>query len=180
MSRIGKLPVAVPAGVKVSIANGLLTVEGPKGKLSRTYNPLVEVTVKDSSISVTRKNETKEARSFHGLYRNLINNMVVGVSQGFSKTLVINGVGYRAEVQGKMLVMALGYSNDFIALIPDGLEVKVEPQGNKVIISGTDKEKVGEFAAQIRKLRLPEPYKGKGIRYETEVIKRKVGKTGVK
>ena len=106
--------------------------------------------------------------------------MVVGVSQGFSKTLVVNGVGYRAEVQGKLLVMALGYSNDFIALIPEGIEVKVEPQGNKIIISGIDKEKVGEFAAQIRKLRLPEPYKGKGIRYETEVIKRKVGKTGVK
>ena len=158
MSRIGKLPVAVPAGVKVNIADGSLTVEGPKGKLSRTYNSLVQVKFENSAVSVSRVNDTK----------------------GFSKTLVSNGVGYRAEVQGKLLVMALGYSNDFIALIPEGIEVKVEPQGNKVIISGIDKEKVGEFAAQIRKLRLPEPYKGKGIRYETEVIKRKVGKTGVK
>lgn len=180
MSRIGKLPVEVPAGVKVSIADGMLTVEGPKGKLSQSYNPLVTVELKDSAITVTRKNESKEARSFHGLYRNLIHNMVVGVSQGFSKTLVINGVGYRAEVQGQLLVMALGYSNDFSALIPEGLEVKVEPQGNKIIVSGINKQQVGEFAAQIRKLRLPEPYKGKGIRYETEVIKRKVGKTGVK
>lgn len=180
MSRIGKLPIAIPAGVKVDIANGALTVEGPKGKLSRSYNPLVQVKLENATVLVTRVNETKEARSFHGLYRNLIHNMVVGVSQGFSKTLIINGVGYRAEVQGKMLVMALGYSNDFIALIPEGIEVKVEPQGNKVVISGIDKEKVGEFAAQIRRLRLPEPYKGKGIRYETEVIKRKVGKTGVK
>lgn len=180
MSRIGKLPVAVPAGVKVSIADNSLTVEGPKGKLSREYSALVQVKLENSAVLVSRTNDTKAARSFHGLYRNLINNMVIGVSEGFSKTLIVNGVGYRAEVQGKLLVMALGYSNDFIALIPEGLEVKVEPQGNKIIISGIDKEKVGEFAAQIRKLRLPEPYKGKGIRYETEVIKRKVGKTGVK
>ncbi len=180
MSRIGKMPIAVPAGVKVSVDNNVVTVEGPKGSLSQAYNPLVEIDVQSDVITVTRKNDSKPARSFHGLYRNLINNMVIGVSQGFSKTLVINGVGYRAEVQGKMLVMALGYSNDFIALIPDDLEVKVEPQGNKVVISGIDKQRVGEFAAQIRKLRLPEPYKGKGIRYDTEVIKRKVGKTGVK
>lgn len=180
MSRIGKLPVAVPAGVKVTVASDSLTVEGPKGKLSRAYNNFVQVKLEDSAVLVSRIDNSKEARSFHGLYRNLINNMVIGVSQGFSKTLIVNGVGYRAEVQGKLLVMALGYSNDFIALIPEGIEVKVEPQGNKIIISGIDKEKVGEFAAQIRKLRLPEPYKGKGIRYETEVIKRKVGKTGVK
>lgn len=145
MSRIGKLPVAVPAGVKINIADGALTVEGPKGKLSRSYNSLVQVKFENSEVSVTRVNDTKEARSFHGLYRNLIHNMVVGVSQGFSKTLVVNGVGYRAEVQGKLLVMALGYSNDFIALIPEGIEVKVEPQGNKIIISGIDKEKVGEL-----------------------------------
>ena len=170
MSRIGKLPVVIPAGVKVTIADNSLTVEGPKGKLSRSYNTMVQVKLENAAVSVTRVNETKEARAFHGLYRNLIHNMVVGVSQGFSKTLVINGVGYRAEVQGKLLVMALGYSNDFIALIPEGIEVKVEPQGNKVIISGIDKEKVGAFAAQIRKLRLPEPYKGKGIRYETEAM----------
>lgn len=133
MSRIGKLPVAVPAGVKVNIADGSLTVEGPKGKLSRTYNSLVQVKFENSAVSVSRVNDTKEARSFHGLYRNLIHNMVLGVSQGFSKTLVINGVGYRAEVQGKLLVMALGYSNDFIALIPEGIEVKVEPQEIKLL-----------------------------------------------
>ena len=178
MSRIGKLPVAVPAGVKVNIADGALTVEGPKGKLSRTYNSLVQVKLENSEVSVTRVNDSKEARSFHGLYRNLIHNMVVGVSQGFSKTLVVNGVGYRAEVQGKLLVMALGYSNDFSVLIPEGIEVKVDQL--KVIISGASKEAVGQFASQVRKLRGPEPYKGKGIRYEDEIIKRKVGKSGVK
>ncbi len=178
MSRIGKLPVAVPAGVKINIADGALTVEGPKGKLSRTYNSLVQVKLENSEVSVTRVNDSKEARSFHGLYRNLIHNMVVGVSQGFSKTLVVNGVGYRAEVQGKLLVMALGYSNDFSVLIPEGIEVKVDQL--KVIISGASKEAVGQFASQVRKLRGPEPYKGKGIRYEDEIIKRKVGKSGVK
>ena len=178
MSRIGKLPVAVPAGVKINIADGALTVEGPKGKLSRSYNSLVQVKFENSEVSVTRVNDTKEARSFHGLYRNLIHNMVVGVSQGFSKTLVVNGVGYRAEVQGKLLVMALGYSNDFSVIIPEGIEVKVDQL--KVIISGASKEAVGQFASQVRKLRGPEPYKGKGIRYEDEIIKRKVGKSGVK
>ena len=181
MSRIGRLPVPVPAGVDVTINGREVTVKGPKGTLTRTIAAPLSVTrQEDGSVLVTRPNDERLSRSLHGLSRTLIHNMVVGVSQGFSKTLVVNGVGYRAEVQGKLLVMALGYSNDFIALIPEGIEVKVEPQGNKIIISGIDKEKVGEFAAQIRKLRLPEPYKGKGIRYETEVIKRKVGKTGVK
>ena len=181
MSRIGKLPVAIPAGVKLTAGGNLITVEGPKGKLSQDYHTeAVDFKVEGDHVLVTRKNDELQTRAYHGLYRSLLNNMVTGVSTGFTKTLVINGVGYRAEVQGKLLVMALGYSNDFIALIPEGIEVKVEPQGNKIIISGIDKEKVGEFAAQIRKLRLPEPYKGKGIRYETEVIKRKVGKTGVK
>ena len=128
---------------------------------------------------VTRKNDTKPARSAHGLYRNLLNNMVTGVSNGFSKSLVINGVGYRAEVQGDKLILNLGYSNDFIATIPANLTVAVDGQ-NKISISGIDKQAVGEYAAGIRKLRGPEPYKGKGIRYETEVIKRKVGKSGVK
>ena len=179
MSRIGKLPVAIPAGVKVTVANNLITVEGPKGKLTQDFCDLVSIEVKDNEAVVTRANDTKPARSAHGLYRNLLNNMVTGVSNGFSKSLVINGVGYRAEVQGDKLILNLGYSNDFIASIPANLTVAVEGQ-NKISISGIDKQAVGEYAAGIRKLRGPEPYKGKGIRYETEVIKRKVGKSGVK
>lgn len=179
MSRIGKLPVAIPAGVKVSVANNLITVEGAKGKLTQDFCDLVSIEVKDTEVVVTRNNDTKPARSAHGLYRNLINNMITGVSAGFTKVLVINGVGYRAEVQGNKLVMNLGYSNDFIATIPANLTVAVDGQ-NKISISGIDKQAVGEYAAGIRKLRGPEPYKGKGIRYETEVIKRKVGKSGVK
>lgn len=179
MSRIGKLPVAIPAGVKVSVANNLITVEGAKGKLTQDFCDLVSIEVRDTEVVVTRNNDTKPARSAHGLYRNLINNMITGVSAGFTKVLVINGVGYRAEVQGDKLVMNLGYSNDFIATIPANLTVAVEGQ-NKISISGIDKQAVGEYAAGIRKLRGPEPYKGKGIRYETEVIKRKVGKSGVK
>lgn len=179
MSRIGKLPVAIPAGVKVSVANNLITVEGAKGKLTQDFCDLVSIEVKDTEVVVTRNNDTKPARSAHGLYRNLINNMITGVSAGFTKVLVINGVGYRAEVQGDKLVMNLGYSNDFIATIPANLTVAVDGQ-NKISISGIDKQAVGEYAAGIRKLRGPEPYKGKGIRYETEIIKRKVGKSGVK
>lgn len=179
MSRIGKLPVAIPTGVKVSVANNLITVEGAKGKLTQDFCDLVSIEVKDTEVVVTRNNDTKPARSAHGLYRNLINNMITGVSAGFTKVLVINGVGYRAEVQGDKLVMNLGYSNDFIATIPANLTVAVDGQ-NKISISGIDKQAVGEYAAGIRKLRGPEPYKGKGIRYETEVIKRKVGKSGVK
>ena len=179
MSRIGKLPVAIPAGVKVTVANNLITVEGAKGKLTQDFCDLVSIEVKDNEAVVTRANDTKPARAAHGLYRNLLNNMIIGVSTGFTKVLVINGVGYRAEVQGDKLVMNLGYSNDFIASIPANLTVAVDGQ-NKISISGIDKQAVGEYAAGIRKLRGPEPYKGKGIRYETEVIKRKVGKSGVK
>ena len=179
MSRIGKLPVAIPAGVKVSVANNLITVEGAKGKLTQDFCDLVSIEVKDNEAVVTRANDSKPARAAHGLYRNLLNNMIIGVSNGFTKVLVINGVGYRAEVQGDKLVMNLGYSNDFIASIPANLTVAVDGQ-NKISISGIDKQAVGEYAAGIRKLRGPEPYKGKGIRYETEVIKRKVGKSGVK
>ncbi len=179
MSRIGKLPVAIPAGVKVNVANGAFTVEGPKGKLSQVYHTdAVDIKVEGSEAVVIRKNDELQTRAYHGLYRSLLNNMVTGVSSGFTKTLVINGVGYRAEVQGKLLVMALGYSNDFCVLIPEGIDVKVDQL--KVIISGASKEAVGQFASQVRKLRGPEPYKGKGIRYEDEIIRRKVGKSGVK
>ena len=179
MSRIGKLPVAIPAGVKVTVLPDQVTVEGPKGKLAEAYNNLVKIEVKDNNVLVTPANESKNANAAHGLYRNLIHNMVVGVTTGYTKTLIINGVGFRAEVQGKLLVMNLGYSTDFISMIPEGLTVTADAQG-KVVISGIKKQQVGEFASQIRKLRKREPYKGKGIRYETETIRRKVGKSGVK
>ncbi len=179
MSKIGKLPVAIPAGVTVTVNPTDVVVKGPKGELKQNYNENVKVEVKGSEVIVTPVSDTKVANSAHGLYRNLIHNMVTGVTTGFTKSLVITGVGYRAEVQGKMLVMNLGYSSDFIALIPEGLTVVADAQG-KITVSGINKQLVGEFCAQIRKLRKPEPYKGKGIRYETEVIRRKVGKTGVK
>ncbi len=179
MSRIGKLPVAVPAGVKVTVNASEIVVEGAKGKLTQAYSDLVKVEVKDNEVVVTPTAETKAANAAHGLYRQLIQNMITGVSAGYSKVLLINGVGYRAEVQGKLIIMSLGYSSDFVAVIPEGITVTVEGQ-NKMTISGIDKQQVGEFAAEIRKLRMPEPYKGKGIKYETETIRRKVGKSGVK
>ncbi len=179
MSKIGKLPVAIPAGVTVTVAPSLVTVKGPKGELKQDYNDNVKVEVKGSEVIVTPTAESKAANSAHGLYRNLISNMVTGVTTGYTKSLIITGVGYRAEVQGKLLVMNLGYSTDFIAAIPEGLSVVADAQG-KITVTGISKQQVGEFCAQIRKLRKPEPYKGKGIRYETEVIRRKVGKTGVK
>jgi large subunit ribosomal protein L6 len=178
-SKIGKLPVAIPAGVTVTVASNMVTVKGPKGELKRDFNDLVKVEVKGSEVVVTPSNESKAASAAHGLYRNLVFNMVKGVSEGFTKSLIITGVGYRAEVKGKELVMNLGYSSDFIAIIPDDLTVTADQTG-KITITGIDKQRVGEFSAQIRKLRKPEPYKGKGVRYETEVIRRKVGKTGVK
>jgi large subunit ribosomal protein L6 len=179
MSRIGKIPVKVPQGVKVSFQNEVITVEGPKGKLTQKYHPVVTFETKEGEIIVGRANEEKQTVAYHGLYRNLLNNMVTGVSSGFSKVLIITGVGYRAEVQGKLLSMSLGYSTDIYVGIPDGLSVTADA-GGKVVVSGIDKQRVGEFASQIRKLRLPEPYKGKGIRYEDEQIRRKVGKSGVK
>ena len=179
MSKVGKLPVAIPAGVTVTVANNLVTVKGPKGELKQDFSNNIKVEVKGNEIVLTTANETKQANADHGLYRALISNMVKGVSEGYSKTLIITGVGFRAEVKGKELVMNLGYSSDYIALIPDGLTVVATPDG-KVTVSGVSKQLVGEFCSQIRKLRKPEPYKGKGIRYENEVIRRKVGKTGVK
>jgi len=179
MSKIGKLPVSIPAGVNVTVASGLITVKGPKGELKQAVNDKVSVEMKDGSLTVTPADESKASKAAHGLYRQLIQNMVTGVTNGFTKSLIITGVGYRAEVQGKQLVMNLGYSSDFIAIIPEGLTVTADANG-KLTITGIDKKLVGEFSAQIRKLRMPEPYKGKGIRYEDEVIRRKVGKTGVK
>lgn len=179
MSKVGKLPVAIPAGVTVNVANGLISVKGPKGELKQSFHDEIDIKVEGTEVLLTTKNNAKQTNAYHGLYRSLISNMVKGVTDGFTKTLVITGVGYRAEVKGKELVMNLGYSSDYIAIIPDGLTVVATPDG-KLTVTGIDKQLVGEFCSQVRKLRKPEPYKGKGIRYETEVIRRKVGKTGVK
>ena len=179
MSKVGKLPVAIPAGVTVNVANGVIAVKGSKGELKQTFHDDVEIKIDGTHVVLSVKNDTKQANAYHGLYRSLIANMVKGVSEGVSKTLIITGVGYRAEVKGKELVMNLGYSSDYIAIIPDGLTVVATPDG-KLTVTGTSKQLVGEFCSQIRKLRKPEPYKGKGIRYDNEVIRRKVGKTGVK
>jgi large subunit ribosomal protein L6 len=179
MSRIGKIPVKIPNGVKVSFDNGVMTVEGPKGKLTQKYHPIIKFQNMGAEIVVSRSDEEKQTKAYHGLYRSLLNNMVTGVSAGFSRTLIVTGVGYKAEVQGKLLVMSLGYSSDVFVGIPDGITVSTDA-GGKIVISGIDKQMVGELAAQIRKLRMPEPYKGKGIRYEDEQIRRKVGKSGVK
>ena len=179
MSKVGKLPVAIPAGVTINVANGTISVKGPKGELKQSFHDEIDIKVEGTEVVLTTKNNAKQTNAYHGLYRSLINNMVKGVTEGFTKTLVITGVGYRAEVKGKELVMNLGYSSDYIAIIPEGLTVVATPDG-KLTITGIDKQLVGEFSSQIRKLRKPEPYKGKGIRYDNEVIRRKVGKTGVK
>jgi len=179
MSRVGKIPVKIPRGVKVSFANDVMTVEGPKGKLTQKYHPIITFEEKGDEVVVSRPSEEKQIKAFHGLYRNLLNNMVTGVSTGFSRTLIISGVGYKAEVRGNLLVMSLGFSSDIFVGIPKDITITADPNG-KVVITGIDKQKVGELASQIRKLRVPEPYKGKGIRYEDEHIRRKVGKSGVK
>ena len=179
MSKIGKLPVIIPAGVTVNVAPALVTVKGAKGELKQNYNNLVKIEVKGNEVFVTQVNDSQESNAAQGLYRNLIHNMVTGVSTGYSKSLIITGVGYHSEVKGNLIVMNLGFSSDFDVMIPQGITVTVDAQG-KMTITGIDKQLVGEFSAQIRKLRKPEPYKGKGIHYETEVIRRKVGKTGVK
>jgi large subunit ribosomal protein L6 len=179
MSRIGKLPIEIPQGVKVEVKNNIITVEGPKGKLSQDYTGDIEIKVEGSNAIVIRKNDLKQSRSFHGLYRSLLSNMITGVSQGFSKTLLVNGVGYRAEVSGKSLLLNLGFSNQIEYPIEEGLTITCEGN-NKIIVSGIDKQKVGQASAEIRSLRPPEPYKGKGVKYEGEHIRRKIGKSGVK
>ena len=178
MSRIGKLPVPIPNGVKVNITGTHLTVEGPKGKLEQKVDPLVSIELSDDTALVHRKNDSKRARSFHGLYRKLLSNMVTGVSTGFSKTLLINGVGFRAEVKGTSLVLNLGYSNPVEYLFDKDIGIAVE--NNKITVSGANRERVGQVSAEIRSIRPPEPYKGKGVRYEDEYVRRKVGKSGVK
>lgn len=180
MSRIGRMPVAIPAGVTVTIADGnVVTVKGPKGELTRTFAHELTIEEKDGQIIVTRPNDLKRIKALHGLTRSLIHNMVVGISDGYQKVLEINGVGYRAAKQGKVLTLNLGYSHPVEMTDPDGIETVCEGQ-NKIIVKGISKEKVGQYAAEIRMKRPPEPYKGKGIKYDTEVIRRKVGKTGKK
>ena len=179
MSRIGRMPVAVPAGVTVEIAEGnKVTVKGAKGTLERVLPIEMEIKLEDGHVIVTRPNDLKRMKSLHGLTRTLIHNMVVGVSEGYQKVLEVNGVGYRAAKQGNKLVLSLGYSHPVEMIDPEGLESSVD--GNKIIVKGIDKEKVGQYAAEIREKRKPEPYKGKGIKYADEVIRRKVGKTGKK
>ncbi len=179
MSRIGRMPIAVPAGVTVDIAeNNHVTIKGPKGTLERTLPSEMDIKMEGSEVTVTRPNDLKRNKSLHGLTRTLINNMVLGVTEGYTKVLEINGVGYRASKSGNKLTLNLGYSHPVEMTDPEGLESAVE--GNKITIKGIDKEKVGQYAAEIRDKRRPEPYKGKGIKYADEVIRRKVGKTGKK
>ena len=180
MSRIGKMPIAIPAGVTVDVAeNNKVTVKGPKGTLERVMAPEMEIKNDGAVITVSRPNDLKRNRALHGLTRTLINNMIVGVTNGYEKVLEVNGVGYRAAKQGKKLTLNLGYSHPVEMEDPEGLETVVDGQ-NKIIVKGIDKEKVGQYAAEIRDKRRPEPYKGKGIKYADEVIRRKVGKTGKK
>ena len=179
MSRIGRAPIAVPTGVDLKLENGVLTVKGPKGTLSQAIYPGMELEITANQIDVKRPNELKQFKSLHGLTRSLVNNMVVGVTDGFKKELEVNGVGYRVAKEGKKLVMNLGYSHQVFMDEIDGIEIEV-PAPNKIIISGIDKQKVGQFAADVRKKRPPEPYKGKGIKYADERIRRKEGKTGAK
>ncbi|MEI6602483.1 MAG: 50S ribosomal protein L6 [Clostridia bacterium] len=180
MSRIGRMPIAIPKGVDVKIeGTNEMTVKGPKGTLSRTLHQDMILTVKDDTITVDRPSEEKIHKSLHGLTRSLVNNMVVGVTDGFEKKLEINGVGYRAQMQGTKLVLALGYSHPVELDPPTGIQIEV-PAQNRISVKGIDKQIVGEIAAKIRGYRKPEPYKGKGIKYENETIIRKEGKTGKK
>ncbi|MBQ3253707.1 MAG: 50S ribosomal protein L6 [Acholeplasmatales bacterium] len=180
MSRIGNKAISIPAGVTVTVAEGnLVTVKGPKGELTAKFNSELEINVEATQAEVKRPNDTKVMKTFHGTTRALLNNMVVGVSEGFKKQLEINGVGYRAQLQGNTLVVNAGYSHTVEKPIPEGLKVEL-PKNTIIIISGIDKQAVGQFAAEVREIRKPEPYKGKGIKYSDEHIRRKEGKTAKK
>lgn len=178
MSRIGKQPIAIPGGVSVSVSESAIAVKGPKGQLETPLCPLLNYEVSEGTVTLTRKEETRDARAQHGLRRTLLANCIDGVTKGFSKTLEVIGVGYRVAVKGNTIELALGFSHPVLLDLPKGLEAKAE--GQKLTLSGMDKELVGEMAARIRRLRKPEPYKGKGIRYENEQIRRKAGKSGSK
>lgn len=180
MSRIGRMPITLPAGVEVKVeAGNLVTVKGPKGTLTQKLSNKISIAQEGPEINVTRPNDEKENRSLHGLTRTLLNNMVVGVTDGYRKELDVNGVGYRVTKEGKKLVMNIGFSHQVTMEETNGITIDV-PNPNKIIVSGIDKQKVGHFAAEVRAKRPPEPYKGKGIKYADEVIRRKEGKTGVK
>ena len=180
MSRIGRAPIAIPAGVEIRVEeNNVVTVKGPKGTLTQQFNPNMAIAMENGELKVTRPNDAKENRALHGLTRTLIHNMVVGVTEGFKKDLEVNGVGYRVAKEGKKLVMNLGFSHQVTMEEIEGITIDV-PDPNHITISGPDKQKVGQFAAEVREKRPPEPYKGKGIKYTDEVIRRKAGKTGAK
>lgn len=177
MSRLGKKPVTIPSNVKVNVDGSTVNVEGPKGKLSYTARPNVEIAVNGSEVTVSRRDDERDSKAYHGLTRSLIQNMVVGVSDGYRKALEVQGVGYNATLKGKKLELAVGFANKITRDIPDGVDVKVDG-GTKIEITGIDKQKVGQFAAVVRSTRKPEPYKGKGIRYAGEFVRRKAGKAG--
>ena len=180
MSRIGRAPITVPAGVEIKVEdNNVVTVKGPKGSLTQQFSPNMAIAVEDGVLHVTRPNDAKENRALHGLTRTLIHNMVLGVTEGFKKELDVNGVGYRVAKEGNKLVMNLGFSHQVIVEEVPGISIEV-PSANKIVILGCDKQQVGQFAAEVREKRPPEPYKGKGIKYTDEVIRRKAGKTGAK
>ncbi len=179
MSRIGKLPIPVPAGVQVTLDGTMLTVKGPKGELNRNFHEKMSVELKDETLVVSRDSDSKESRSLHGLTRALLNNMVVGVTTGYTKKLQIVGVGYKAEMKGKNLLLTVGYSHPIMIAVPDDIKLST-PSPTEIVVEGIDKELVGKIAAKIRSYRKPEPYKGKGIKYEGEYIRRKAGKTAGK
>jgi large subunit ribosomal protein L6 len=179
VSRIGRLPVKIPKGVTVKVEGSRVSIEGPKGKLAQECAPEVTVAVEGDMLVVTRADDSQKAKSLHGLYRNLLKNTLVGLSDGFSKVLTISGVGYKAEVKGKSLVLSLGYSTPIEYPIPDGIAMEVEAS-TRVIVKGSDRQRVGQIASEIRSFRTTEPYKGKGIKYENEYVRRKVGKSGIK
>jgi large subunit ribosomal protein L6 len=179
VSRIGRLPVKIPKGVKVSLQEGRVLLESPKGKVTQEYSPEVSVKVEGDSMVVSRADDTREAKSMHGLYRNLLKNALIGLSDGFSKTLTITGVGYKAEVKGKSLVLNLGYSTPIEYPVPAGVSMEVEAN-TRITVKGSDRQQVGQICSEIRGFRPVEPYKGKGIKYENEYVRRKVGKSGIK
>lgn len=178
MSRIGKKPVAIPTGVKVTIDGSQVQVSGPRGSLTRTFHPDMQIAQDAGQVQVSRPSDARQHRALHGLTRALLANMVTGVTDGFRKTLIVEGVGYRAEMAGKVLMLYLGYSHPIRVEPPAGIKISADPKARTIVIEGPDREQVGQIAAIIRKLRPPEPYKGKGIRYDNEVIRRKAGKAG--